>query len=385
MRMRSGRFWIMAVMLIFTVIPASCGRKPSRVVIGIALTATNHAAVRLAVSEINQAGGIRGVPLETAGLEWRVTDRFEAGDILKWAQKFADTKDLVAVIGHSDSSSTLSAAAFYNQNQIPQIVTIATNPAITNIGQWTYRLCLSDDAQGPALADYAVNVWGKKTMAMFYVNDEYGRGLAERFETRVKQLGGKIVANIMHRNVLEPGDQELINSALDELKKTKEPDLIVMFQRLSAAQWTIEEIKRHGLHSSLLGGDSLSAPQFARSSADVNEGLRVSQFFWPSEQDKRAQEFMRKMTDIQDAPPDYGQAFAYDAIYLVRDAVLHGGFSRAGVKHYLDELIATKETVQGVAGSFVLAPSHDAERELNIVEVHNGAQRFLNRLSVTAK
>ena len=129
--------FITLVTLALLILPAACSRKPKRIVIGIALSSSYHPAVALAVNEINASGGIGGVPIELIGLDWRVGGNFNAPDILRWAGQFAEDKDLVAVIGHSDSASTLSASAFYNQHEIPQIVTIATNPAITNIGVWT--------------------------------------------------------------------------------------------------------------------------------------------------------------------------------------------------------------------------------------------------------
>lgn len=363
-------------------LPASCHLRPKRVVIGIALTSSNHSAVRLAAKEINDQSGIDGVPVELMGLDWQFVDRFEAADILRWAQRFAENRDLVAIIGHSDSSSTLSAAAFYNQHEIPQIVTIATNPAITSIGRWTYRLCLSDAVQGPALAEYVVKEWGKKTVAVFYVNDAYGRVLAELFQKRVKELGGSIVASVLHRNVIETGDLELIGSTLDELKRTGEPDLFVLFQRQSAAQWTLGAIHQRGFRSAILGGDNLSPPQFSRATADVSEGMRVSQFFWPHPENQRSQEFVRKFTAAEGGPPDYGQAFAYDALYLLRDAIQNGGFNRDGVRSYLDRLIRNQTVVSGVAGSYVIGQDHDARRSLLITEVHNGVQRLIKEFPV---
>jgi branched-chain amino acid transport system substrate-binding protein len=143
--MRGSLICVVLLMLL----PLSCTPRPRRVVIGIALSSANHPAVELAAKEINAGGGIDGVPIELMGLEWKIGNVYNATEILEWANKFAGTGDLVAVVGHSDSSSTLSAAALYNQKGVPQIVTIATNPEITNIGHWTYRLCISDAAQGP--------------------------------------------------------------------------------------------------------------------------------------------------------------------------------------------------------------------------------------------
>jgi branched-chain amino acid transport system substrate-binding protein len=368
--------------LALLIAPSACSRKPKRIVIGIALSASYHPGAVLAAKEINASGGIRGVPIELRGLDWKVVSNFNAPDILKWASRFAEEKDLVAVIGHSDSSSTLSAAAYYNQHQVPQIVTIATNPAITNIGVWTYRLCLSDAAQGPALADYAVKDWGKRRIAVFYVNDDYGRGLAQLFEQRVRQQGGEIVSSIMHRNVLEKDDEELIRGALISLKKKGAPDLVVLFQRTGAVQFTIRAVREAGLGSSILGGDSLGPPAFAEANSELMEGVRVSQFFLPTSEDSRAAKFLKDYREFTGHNADYGEAFAYDAVYLVRDAVVGGGTTREGVKSYLDLLIRERIQQTGVAGTYFLGLDHDARRPLYVVGIHNGIQTPLKTLQV---
>jgi len=373
---------LMIVMLALLVLPSACSRKPKRIVIGIALSASYHPSVVLAANEINASGGIGGVPIELLGLDWKVGGNFNAPDILKWASQFAEEKDLVAVIGHSDSSSTLSASAFYNQHQIPQIVTIATNPAITNIGVWTYRLCLSDAAQGPALADYAVKDWGKRRIAVFYVNDDYGRGLAQLFEQRVREQGGEIVSNVMNRNVMEDDDKQLIRSALASLKKNGEPDLVVLFLRTDAALFTMQAMRDAGLASSILGGDALGPPAFAKANSDLMESVRVSQFFMSQIDDARAAKFLRDYREFAGHDADYGEAFAYDAVYLLRDAIVGGGPTRAGVKSYLDHIIRKRTQQTGVAGTYMMGPDHDARRPLYIVGIHNGLQSLLKTLQV---
>ena len=373
---------LMIVMLALLVLPSACSRKPKRIVIGIALSASYHPSVVLAANEINASGGIGGVPIELLGLDWKVGGNFNAPDILKWASQFAEEKDLVAVIGHSDSSSTLSASAFYNQHQIPQIVTIATNPAITNIGVWTYRLCLSDAAQGPALADYAVKDWGKRRIAVFYVNDDYGRGLAQLFEQRVREQGGEIVSNVMNRNVMEDDDKQLIRSALASLKKNGEPDLVVLFLRTDAALFTMQAMRDAGLASSILGGDALGPPAFAKANSDLMESVRVSQFFMSQIDEARAAKFLRDYREFAGHDADYGEAFAYDAVYLLRDAIVGGGPTRAGVKSYLDHIIRKRTQQTGVAGTYLMGPDHDARRPLYIVGIHNGLQSLLKTLQV---
>ena len=376
--MRSSLIWLVLLILL----PLSCVSKPRRVVIGIALSSANHPAVELAAREINAGGGIDGVPLELMGLEWKIGNVYNATEILEWANRFANTRDLVAVVGHSDSSSTLSAAALYNQKGVPQIVTIATNPGITNIGHWTYRLCISDAAQGPLLAEYSVGEWAKKRISVLYVNDAYGRGLAELFESRVRELGGEIVASIMHRNVLADDDQKMIRSSLRGLEEKARPDLFVLFQRVDAALWTIHAIREAGFNAGILGGDSISPMSVLQRDPKLQEGMRISQFFLPDQDSERVKSFLLSFREIAGTDPDYGNAFAYDAIYLLRDAIVQGGFSRNGVKSYLDRLIREQTPVQGMGGSYTLGADHDARRSLHIVEAHNGSQVLLKTLRV---
>jgi branched-chain amino acid transport system substrate-binding protein len=363
---------VLIVYAFILLVSISCTSKPKRVVIGIALTQSNHPAIEAAVKEINDSGGVGGVPIEVMGLDWKVATDFDTTEILQWADKFSQTRDLIAVIGHSDSASTLSAAAFYNQHRIPQIVTIATNPAITNIGDWTYRLCLSDKIQGSALAEYAVRDWGKSRIVLFNVNDPYGTGLAEAFEREVQEHGGRIVSARMHRNVLLDDDKAMIRSTLASLKSGEEPDLFVLFQRMAAADWTIRAIREAGFSGGILGGDALGPSAFAKSQSALKEGMRVSGFFLPATDDTRATGFVEVMRQVTNREPDYGQAFAYDAVYLIREAILKYGFDRVSVKRYLDHLIEAQTSVKGAGGAYRIGKDHDARRALYIVEAHNG-------------
>lgn len=361
------------------VMMACAAPHPSRVVIGIGMTENTHAAFRLAVREINAAGGIHQVPVELSGLEWAATDSYTPAAILKTTARFNATPNLVAVVGHNDSASTLSAAASYNRDGIPQIVTIATNPAITNIGSWTYRLCLSDAAQGPALATYAVQDWRKSRIAIIYVNDDYGRGLARLFEDRARSLGAQIVATAMHHNTLQPEDEASIRETIEDLKKI-DPDLVALFQRVDAARWTVQAIRAAGLRADILGGDNLAQYSFARDAPGPAEGVRVSQFLDLDVRRPRVARFVEGIRAATGQAPDYAQAYAYDALYLLRDAIAQGGFSRAGVKSYLDAMIAKGQRIEGVTGTFVLAADHDARRPLYVAEVRDGGFRVLKAL-----
>ncbi len=368
---------------ILIVLAAACRSRPPKVILGIGLTTNAHFGVTLAAKEINDAGGIAGVPLELIGMDWNAVDSpYNPPTVLDWAQRFATQKDLLAVIGHNDSATTLTASAIYNRQRIPQIVTIATNPSITNIGAWTYRLCLSDSEQGPVLANYSVKEWGKHRIAVFFVNDDYGRVLARFYEKQARNLGAEIVASVMHRNTLQPDDQEHIKSVLANLKKNGQPDLIALFQRVPAANWTIRAAREAGLEADMLGCDNLAQQRFISENPKFAEGIRVSQFFNLESGEPQTKKFMQTYRAFAGVEPDYAQAFAYDAIYLMRDAIAAGGFTRDGVKSYLDLLIQKKIPIRGVGGPYILGPDHDARRSFYISEIREGRFRIIKALQV---
>ncbi len=368
------------VVLLLTGLAGAWGSgRPPKVVIGVGMGVNSYPGLRLAAREINAAGGIGGVPLELVGLDPDDAATYDPAAVVQRAARFNDVPYLVAVVGHSDSAATLTAAPSYNRDAIPQIVAIASSPAITGIGPWTYRVCLSDAVQGPALADYAVRTWKKARLGIVYVNDDYGRGLARLFEDRARSLGATIVATAAHRNALQPDDRETIREAVRDMKQGG-VDLVVLFQRVSAATWTVDAIREAGLDAAILGSDDLAQYAFPRQTTGSPDGIRVSQFVHLDESRPDVARFVGRIRTETGEPADSAQALSYDAIYLLRDAVLGGGYSRQGVKAYLDRAIRERREFGGIAGAFTLGDDHDARRPLFIAEIRERRFHLLEPL-----
>lgn len=371
---------LLAAMLIVT----GCQSRPDSVTLGVALPQADHDSVRIAVDEINAGGGIDGVPLKLMGMNWEVTFEFSPDDIMLWMDRFNDREDLFGVIGYSDSSSALTSAPLYNSYRIPQIVTIASHTAITAMGEWTYRLCTTSTHMAVKMAEYAVGDWNKKRIAVFYVNDDYGKQLAQIFEERVEESGSRIVASHFHRNRLEEWDRKNIASVIDRLRTEEAPDLFVLFQRRLAASETIALIRSAGMEADILGGENVGYSEFPPRLADMYDGVRVAMYYLSSENNRAGMEFERKYREITGMNAKYSAAYGYDAVYLFRDAVLHGGFSRDGVKRHLDRLIAEKKVIEGVTGDYILGPGRDALRPFYIAEIDGGVYRHVKTIPAPA-
>jgi branched-chain amino acid transport system substrate-binding protein len=359
----------------------SCDRPPSRVVIGVALTRGSRPAAELAAREINAAGGVAGVTLELMGLSASIDSILDPSEVIAWSNRFADRRDLVAVIGPSDSTATLSAAGILNQRKVPELVTVATHPAITSIGPYTFRLCISDATQAAGLARHAVSTWGKRRIAVFFAADDYGFALAQLFTARARELGAEVVASVGHRNIPEPEDEAMIRTELRRLsERTPPPDLVVLFSRVAAAEVAVREMRALGMPAAVLGGDSLSLPDFASRDPALKEGIRISTFLDPALSHERTRAFVERYRRELGSAPNYDQVFAYDAVMLVRDAVAARGFSRESVKSYLEDLVERGTTIEGAGGPFVLGADHDARRPFYIAELRGGAHQLVDTI-----
>lgn len=369
-RRPSGWWWACGLLLL----AQACARdSPERIVIGLTTDGPGTLGVRLAIDDINRSGGVGGVPLSL-----ETSEAIAAGstaELVDWASRLVRDEDLVAVVGSANSDSTLAVTPLYDQAAVPHLVTSATNPAITK-GEWTYRLCLSDARQGELLGRYAVETWDRQEIVMVYVNDAYGRGLAEVFERTVERAGGRVVGHIFHREPLRPIDRELIRRELAELT-TDPPDLLALFHRPESASWTLGILAELDLDLPMLGGEDLSRQPMVRSAA-VESSLRAARFYVPAVD--RQEPFFSQYLERFGSAPVGEEVFAYDAVQLLRRAMVQEGPTREGIRRYLERAISQRKTLEGVGGEWRFDPSHDADRPLHIVEWQADGWQPLRRL-----
>ena len=150
----------------------------------------NEYGARLAVEEINAAGGLsvggRNYRLQLIGLD----DAADPRTAVRVAQDIAYDYKVTAVVGHLNSGTTIPAAKIYFDARVPHISPSATNPKLTQMGfDTSFRILANDEHQGAILGRYAVNALKAKRIAIIDDRTAYGAGLADSFEATVKRLG----------------------------------------------------------------------------------------------------------------------------------------------------------------------------------------------------
>ena len=137
---------------------------------------SSHKGTALAVDEINKAGGLLGKQIELVTED----NQSKAGESATIAKKFISRDKVVAVLGEVASGRSLEAAPICQAAGIPMVSPSSTNPKVTEVGDYIFRVCFIDEFQGKLLADFArKTLKAQKVAILSDVSAPYSVGLAE--------------------------------------------------------------------------------------------------------------------------------------------------------------------------------------------------------------
>ncbi len=133
-------------------------------------------AAEMVVKEINAKGGILGRPVELL-----VEDDVCKPEVATNTATKLVSQNAHVVIGHICSGATKAALGIYKDAKLIVISPSATNPELTQSGQYPnfYRTIASDDAQARLEVDFAIGTLKVKKIAVLHDKGDYGKGLAE--------------------------------------------------------------------------------------------------------------------------------------------------------------------------------------------------------------
>jgi branched-chain amino acid transport system substrate-binding protein len=110
-------------------------------------------AVRLAVDEVNQAGGLLGRKVEVVTLD----DRGDSAEAANAVSRLIDVSKATAIIGEVASSLSLAGGRVAQRRKVPMVSPSSTNPKVTEVGDYVFRVCFLDPFQGKVMANFARN------------------------------------------------------------------------------------------------------------------------------------------------------------------------------------------------------------------------------------
>jgi branched-chain amino acid transport system substrate-binding protein len=354
------RRWTEPLLLLVLVALGCAGDGGSPITIGAA--GSWHSAygapvlhgIELAVDEINANGGIHGRPL-------RLVSRDDSGTgpgAVAAAQALVADNDIVAVVGHINSVSTLAAAPIYD-GRVPCVSPASTTPDLTGRSSWVFRIIPSDTSIGRSLARFAEQ-HGRRRAAVLYQNDAYGRGLAGAF---TRSFTGTVVADDPVEVISASAEPYITN-----LRRLT-PDVVFIAGDAPTALSIVREAHRQRMLADFLGGDALAA---TATDTVTSDGIFAATAFTVSDARPEAKRFVAAYQAKYGELPEPYAALSYDATRLVAAAIAVGGPSRSAVRRYLAALDSTRPFV-GITGPVYFHSGDPVEKPLLVGRITHGA------------
>jgi len=321
-------------------------------------------AAQLAVKEINDGGGVQGRPLELVVQD----DSANTTRAMVVAQTLRDNPTVVAVIGHLTSGTTLAASDIYNagRNPVVAISPSASNPDLSGIGPFTFRVCATDLAHGGTLARFVFERLGLPAVAVLYLNDDYGRGILATFAEEFQRLGGTIVEEDPLLASTDPG------AYLDRIQRDGRARALMVAGDRTTGVAVLRAARARGLTIPLVGGDGLTGIQDEGAIAD---DIYISSNYLPDRPGERNAAFLRAYAEASGGErPDHRGAGAYDAVYLLANAIRAGGTRRAAIRDLLSQVGRARPVYDGVTGRIAFDDNGDVPEKTVFVGVVRGGR-----------
>lgn len=365
-------------MLLVLPLLASCTKNDNEILVGEYGSLTGNDAtfglstnkgVRMAVDELNAAGGIKGKKIKLITLD----DQGKSDEAAAVVTRLITQNKVVAVIGEVASGRSKAAAPIAQQYKVPMISPSSTNPDVTKVGDYIFRVCFIDPFQGFVMAKFATeNLKAKKAAIFRDIKNDYSVGLADVFVTEFKKMGGEIVMDTSY----QANDIDF-KAQLTEIK-SKTPDVIFVPGYYTEVGLIAQQAQQFGIKAKLLGGDGWDSSKLHEIGKQAINGHYYSNHYTTESTDPVVLEFIKKFTEINKETPDGLAALGYDAMKILGAAMARTqGLKPSEIR---DEIAKTKD-FPGVTGKITLNEERNAVKSAVVVEVENEKRKFVTTIS----
>ncbi|GGK00552.1 branched-chain amino acid ABC transporter substrate-binding protein [Pseudomonas matsuisoli] len=201
-----------------------------------------------AAADINAAGGIDGEKITLI----KADDACEPKQAVAVANRLVDSDNVVAVVGHFCSSSTIPASEVYDEAGIISITPGSTNPQVTERGlTGEFRMCGRDDQQGTIAGDYIVDTLKATKVAVIHDKDTYGQGLADATRAQLNKRG---VKEVMYEG-LTRGEKDF--NALVTKIRASGADVVYFGGLHPEAGPLVRQMREQGVTAKFVSGDGI--------------------------------------------------------------------------------------------------------------------------------
>jgi branched-chain amino acid transport system substrate-binding protein len=325
--------------------------------------------IKMAFDEANKAGGIKGKQLKLISLD----NQGKAEEAAAAVTRLITQNGVVAVLGEVASSRSLAAAPIAQEKKVPMITPASTNPKVTEVGDYVFRVCFIDPFQGTVMAKFAFdNLKAKKVAILRDVKSDYSVGLADYFVQKFKELGGQIVADQSYQS----GEIDF-KAQLTQLRASK-PDAIFVPGYYTEVGLIARQARQLGITAPLLGGDGWDSGKLYEIGGQAINGNYFSNHYTTESTDPAVVDFIKKFKERYNESPDAMAALGYDAALVLIDAMKRA--PDLSPKAIRDEIAKTKD-LAGVTGKITLNEQRNAVKPAVVVKVDGNTNRYVTTIA----
>ena len=318
-----------------------------------------------AVDEVNKQDGVSGKKINLFMLDNQSTP---IGSTL--AAKQAAAAKVVAIVGPDWSSHSLAVARVAQDAGIPMISSLSTNPDVTKIGGYIFRICFTDDFQGKVIARFARYDLKASTAVIFVdVTSDYSLKLSEIFRQDFEQLGGRVLLELEYKLKQLQFGEEIEKAA-------KAAADLIFIPGHDESGLIAKKLQDAGTSSIFMGGDGWSTAVFLKKGgSELKRGYYSTH--WSAHLDTEQSRAFVKKYKIDSKDPDDNVALGYDAMMLLADAI-----KRAGTvdRKRIRDAIANTQSFKGVTGAIRFNENGDPIKSAVLMEIMNGQPHYLKTL-----
>ena len=313
--------------------------------------------VAQAQTDINQAGGINGTPLKVRVLN----DQGQPDTAAAIAAQLVDDKDVLGVVGHFSSDTSLAAAEVYEAGQLAMVSPTSTAVKLADAGDYIFRTVPSDRLAAATLARYVLNTLDKTQAVVFYTGEStYSRSVKSEFTTELLSNGGQVVADF---DIDEPGFSA---GKAVQMAKQSGAGVIMLALTVDSADTALQIISVNQGDLPMVGSDGLYNPKVLDVGRANALGLTVA-VPWHILRYPQSP-FVSESRQLWGGDVNWRTVMAYDATKTLA-AGIQADPTRAGVAA---ALASSGFSAEGATDPVSFFPSGDRNQPSQLVEVVPG-------------
>ncbi|HMI11006.1 MAG TPA: ABC transporter substrate-binding protein [Bradyrhizobium sp.] len=366
-----------AVWMMTAALPSLAQQPPVRIVGLVELSGTGATSgtnfdngVKLAVKEINAAGGILG-----RKIDYTSSDTQSAPQTAKaLAQKAIDDRAYV-VMGPVFSGSILVSMAETRRAEIPNF-TGGEGAAITQQGNpYIFRTSFTQATAMPKVARYLKDTVKAKTIAMVWVNNDFGKGGRDTMMKALEAQGIKVAADIS----TDPGQVDFSGAVLKV--KQSNADAVFVYTNEEESARALRELKKQGYDKPIVGETTLTSQKVIELAGDAANGAVAHVGLTADAPQPTIKAFDERFQKEYKYKTDHNGLKGYSAMYIVKAVTEKiGKFDPKAFAVAMHGVTLSAKDYPGVLLDVTFDQNGDLDRESFMTTVVNGKQQVVATL-----